>query len=123
MTVKIIDWKADFKRVLDEVRYKSYTFLLRFDDTRPYLQVEFVGVCSETKKEQMQYGRKWFLSPFMTKSEVVQTALKAVLTAEEHEAREHFLYRGKPIFGPHFNVDHLHELCQTVAPDARERRA
>jgi hypothetical protein len=53
------------------------------------------------------HGRKWLISRFSTPSEIVQTCLKAVLTAIEHEAREKFLYRGEAIFGPHFNVDAL----------------
>lgn len=57
------------------------------------------------------------LSPNMTKSELVQTAMKAVLAAEEHEAREHFRYRGKCIFGPHIDVDGLLAVCDDL--DAR----
>ena len=64
-----------------------------------------------TAPEQSWAGRKWRLSPHMTDSEIVGTALKAVLTAEEHEARENFLYRGRPIFGPHLDVDQLWELA------------
>jgi hypothetical protein len=40
----------------------------------------------------------------------VRTALKAVLTAEEHEARERFLFRGRAIFGPNIDVDGLREV-------------
>lgn len=58
----------------------------------------------------------------MTKSEVVQTAFKAVLTAVEHETRETFLYRNKAIFGPHYNVDALLKLCESgsTALDVRK---
>jgi hypothetical protein len=55
----------------------------------------------------------------MTRSEVVQTALKAVLSAEEHEARERFLYKGKAVFGPHFDVDVLHSIYGKEALDVR----
>jgi len=82
------------------------------DGARPYLQVVFMGRCTDTGEICRQTGRKWYLSPFMTKSEVVQTALKAVLTAEEHEARESFRYRGSAIFGPHFDVDSLVKLYE-----------
>lgn len=69
----------------------------------------------------IQHGRKWKLSRFMTKSEIVQTAFKAILTAEEHEVRERFRYRGAAIFGPHFDVDKLVGLAATpVALDARQ---
>lgn len=50
----------------------------------------------------------------MVKSEVVATAMKAVLAAEEHEARELFKYRGKAIFNPHIDVDALAGVCEKV---------
>ena len=57
----------------------------------------------------------------MTKSEIVQTALMAVLAAEEHETREAFLYRGQRIFSPHYDVDQLVKLRQTgSSEDLRE---
>ena len=55
----------------------------------------------------------------MTKSEVIQTAFKAVLTAMEHEVREKFHYKGKPIFGPHYHVDALHAACTGGNMDVR----
>lgn len=63
---------------------------------------------------QFNSGRKWRLSQFMTKSEVVQTALVAYLSWVEHEARESFKYKGWAIFGPHFNVDSLVDLASDV---------
>lgn len=67
------------------------------------------------------HGRKWRISMHMTDGEMVQTALKAVLTAEEHEARERFLYLGRAIFGPHLSVAQLWELAGQS--DAKDQRA
>lgn len=55
-------------------------------------------------------GRKWRVSVHSTESEIVQTALKAFITALEHEARESFQYKGVTIFDPHFNVNELVKL-------------
>ncbi len=52
-------------------------------------------------------GRKWLISPYMTRSELVLTAWKAVLTAVEHEIREQFTYNGRTIMHPHVDVDVL----------------
>jgi hypothetical protein len=49
----------------------------------------------------------------MTTSEIVQTAFKAVMTSQEHIAREFFTYRGKQVFGPHFDVEKLADLCES----------
>lgn len=76
-----------------------------------YLQASFYAPCAVTGgKPVRQTTRKWQLSAHMTPSELVQTALKCVLTSTEHEAREQFRYRGAAIFGPHFNVDQLAAL-------------
>jgi hypothetical protein len=46
-----------------------------------------------------------------TRSEIVQTCIKLVMTSMEHRAREGFTYRGKRVFGPHFDVDAIWQLC------------
>jgi len=56
----------------------------------------------------------------MTPSEVVQTAFKSVLTAEEHEAREAFRYRNEAIFCPHFDVEALHQIAVEKRTSHRE---
>lgn len=65
-------------------------------------------------------SRKWRLSKHMTKSEVIATALSAVLMAVEHEARERFRYRGQSIYSPHYDVDILH--AARTLPDALDGR-
>jgi len=60
---------------------------------------------------------KWYLSRHATESEVVLTALKGVLTALEHEAREQFTYRGVALFGPHVDVRAL-----IVCAEQQDRR-
>jgi hypothetical protein len=49
----------------------------------------------------------------------VQTAFKCVLTSIEHEAREQFTYSGARVFGPHFDVDALAQLCVSGSMDVR----
>lgn len=97
--------------LLSDLSYKDWRFELGADGCRPFLQVVFLAPCAESGESAEQRGRKWFLSPHMTDSEVVQTALAAVLMAEEHEVRERFLYRGRAIFGPHFHVEMLWHLA------------
>jgi hypothetical protein len=112
-----------FRDVLSRVHYKDWTFRVGQDAPGLYwLQVQFVAPNNVTGAPVEPWGgRKWRLSAFMTDSEVVQTALKAVLTAEEHEAREKFTYRGRAIFGPHLEVELLWHL--TGRADATSERA
>ena len=100
--------------ILRRISYKDWEFMLvaRSDETI-YLQIAFSAQDNVTKEQTHWTGRKWLLSYHMTPSEIVLTALKAVLTAEEHEAREQFKLDGVAPFDPHMNVGKLLELAQT----------
>lgn len=105
------------------IKYKNWNIAIAHDGDTPFLQVHFHrfdAIDSSSGRLVPWTGRKWRLSIHMTDSEIVQTALKAVLTAEEHEVREHFLYRGRAIFGPHIDVDRLWDLVGD--PAALEQR-
>ncbi len=98
-----------------ELKYKDWEFHLGVDEA--WLQVRF-------QDNGVPWGgRKWTISPHMTKGEIVQTALKAILAAEEHEAREKFTYRGRAIFGPHYDVDKLVDLIDAGAQVPRKEKA
>lgn len=85
--------------------------VFQHDNGSLYIQLWYHEKCSETGEEKLQATRKWFISRHATKSEIVQTFLKAAITSAEHQVRENFLYRGRKVFGPHFNVDSLWDLC------------
>lgn len=113
--------KEIFEGYLKDVKYKDWDFAVKMDGDRAYLQVGFWELDHDNPAGPPAYqkGRKWMLSPHMTKSEVVQTAFKAVMTAEEHETREKFVYKNKTIFGPHFDVDQLARICAAEHMDVR----
>jgi hypothetical protein len=85
-----------------------------------YLQITCDSKCNVTGVPLKWSSRKWLLSEHMTDGEIVQTAFKATLTAIEHEARETFLYRGQPVFGPHYDIEHL--VALRSRPDALKKR-
>lgn len=96
-----------FRDVLSRIAYKGWVFNLGGDNGRHWLQVEFYVSALDAQghaEPGVQKGRKWLLSEHMTESEIVQTAFKAVLSAEEHETREQFLVEGVPVLGPHFDL-------------------
>lgn len=103
---------SEAREILTHVQYKDWEFFV--DDDEFYLQVRWIGDDAVTGEFGLLTGRKWRLSEHMVKNEVVQTALKAVLTAEEHEARERFTYKGVSIFGPHHDVDALIGVVREV---------
>lgn len=109
-----VTWLAD-------VRYKDFDFTVQLDNgTRYFMQVCWNGIDAVTGEPRRCKGRKWWLSDYMTRSEVIQTALAAVLVIEEHEAREEFKYKGLAVYGPHYDVDQLAELA--AKGDAHETR-
>lgn len=84
-----------------------------------FIQIRFDAIDINTGVVQLQSGRKWYISKFMTKSEVVQTAFYACLKAEEHECREQFTYDGEAVFCPHYSIDELHEFSKRSSRDSR----
>jgi hypothetical protein len=98
---------------------KGWEFHIKEKNGVPYLQIQFVAPDNFTGKPERQYCRKWQLSEWMTKTELVRTAFLAVLQAERHETEETFKYKGADIFNSHLNVDALTVL---VAANAYEHR-
>lgn len=87
-------WKI-FWESIDGDRYSSLQWVFRAEDNT------------------RQYCRKWLIDLHeATPSDIVQTALRAALDAQEHEVRETFRFKGKRIYGPHFNPDALVELAK-----------
>jgi hypothetical protein len=119
--------KCDAKRILADVRFPGYSFVLHgdfVDGKATYLQGVFTAPDNDQPRVMRpQHTRKWLLSQHMTRSELVQTAFKCVLTSIEHEARERFTYKGARVFGPHFDVEVLAAACYAAAPDLRKEPA
>lgn len=104
---------VDLATILREIHFHGWSFKFGVMGEGMYMQVQFLAPDNDTKElHQVQSGRKWYISHFSTKEEVVQTCLKAVLTAVEHEAREHFTYKGVALFQPHMPLETLMEHAQ-----------
>lgn len=109
----------DLLRIVNNIQHDEYDFLLKYDESRPYLQICCNSKCNVTGEPMSWTGRKWLLSYHMTSGEIVQTALKAALTAAEHECREKFTYRGITLFDPHQDLDKMVDL--RLAAGLKER--
>lgn len=108
----------DMHDVVRELRFEglaAWEFHVRFDGDRPFLHATFLADSNMPEDNGALVKcstRKWFLSLYMTKDEIVGTAMKCVLTAVEHEAREQFFYRNRAIYGPHISVDAMWEASE-----------
>lgn len=115
---------TDFNSILRNIQYKDgWYFLVEQKDSNHFLVIQVNGVDSKTGTPLIWRSRKWYLSPYMTETEIVQTALLAVKTAEEHEIRERFKYENELVFGPHIPIDSLVSLCENTPEDKRNDSA
>ena len=109
----MIQNRESIEAILQNIKFQDWFFALLPAAEGWHLQVRFYAPDNDAPGAELipQGGRKWYISRFATESEIVQTALKAVLTAMEHEVREQFTYKGRMLFGPHLDVNALLEIA------------
>ena len=110
------------RRIVDEVKFPGYSFAVESLGDHVYVQVYYnePDVMSGVVEEQR--GRKWLLPPGQVVGQIVQTCFKAILTSLEHRAREHFLWRGKPVLEPHLDLEKVWESLPPAERFAEEVR-
>lgn len=100
----------EVKEIIDQVSFKDRLFKVLKKGDGFLIQMQYIEADVRTGKMARQHTRKWYVSPWATESEIVQTALKCVLTSQEHIGREHFRYMGEKLYGPHMNVRDLIDM-------------
>lgn len=105
----------DIAAIVAKCLYPDYAFHVKVDGRGAwYLQAEYDEADIVSLKTERQRTRRWFLSPEMVPGEVVQTCFKCIMTSMEHRVREHFTYRQRRVFGPHFDIERLWEIAETA---------
>jgi hypothetical protein len=69
-----------------------------------HLQVTYHEADIYTGAIELQKSRKWLIEPDATESDVVETAFSAIMRSYDHVVKEHFLYKGKRVYSPHFDI-------------------
>lgn len=112
----------EIELIVKQVAYRDWKFVVRTDDNRPYLQIEFMAADSHNPDGpvELQKSRKWWLSHHMCENEIVRTCYKALKTAVEHEVDENFTYMCEKIFNPHMNYRNLAFLMYKVGENNRD---
>lgn len=113
----------EIRGIIKQISFRNYSFEVLEKSGVMYLRASYPEPDIITGQEEIQHTRKWQLSEHMVKSEIVQTAFKCALTSAEHTTREHFLYKGERVYGPHFDVDALYEIAKAKRLDYRGRTA
>lgn len=112
---------SKMEKIAEKLQFKDLDFNVEQADNGFFIWISSNEKCAYSKEDTVQLGRKWFVSDSTKRSEVVQTIFKAVMTWQEHEAREFFKYEGQRIYGPHFKVDELVELCNSRKKKALQK--
>lgn len=95
------------KAVVDRVNFRGWSFIVGELGDGFYIQVSFPESDTETGKDVICKGRKWYVSSWATQEEIVKTCWLAVEIATRHEAMEAFTYAGLSIFHPHTGLNAL----------------
>lgn len=116
---------AQIDQILERVGYKKGWSVVHRElpgHAGGYLQVHYDGGGDAAYGAVPWTGRKYMLSEHMTETEIVYSAFKAIMAAEEHEIRELFTYEGAAVCGPHYSVRRLVDLVHsgTLGVDVRE---
>ena len=96
---------TDLLLILEDISYKDWGFNLQDKDGSFNLQ----AILPDGRK-----SGKWYISPFISKSEFVQRCFLCATSAEEHETRLEFKYKGHSVFKPHYDVDDLVILSEKL---------
>ena len=70
----------------------------------------------------LQSTRKYYISPYMSVSEVVETAWLMVQRSQLHIASEHFTYQGRRVYSQHFDVNRRIDMCDKNQFDERDKQ-
>lgn len=85
------------------------------DGGRFYFQIRCWRKDTITGEMGYGYGGKAYLSPYAVDSELVGTIFSLYKGYVEHEARETFKWRKRRIYGPHIDIEALHEVARRVS--------
>lgn len=101
--------------IIKHCEYKDWQFVVFKKGDGFLIQPQFV-----TGREEVQKGRKWYVSRWSTISELINTMYFAVRTAELHEISENFKYQGEAIYHQRKSVSDLLSFTQQAEPDKRK---
>lgn len=114
--------RAQIEHIISQVKFMDRKFRLLDKGDGYLLQMEYLEADVEKPGSEpvKQSTRKWYISPYMTESEIVETAWACVCRSQHHIASEHFTYYGRRVYSQHFDVHGRLELCNGERYDVRK---
>lgn len=113
---------AQVQEALSDVKFMDRKFLVMEKGDGFLIQMSYMeeDVDNPGSGPTEQKTRKWYASPYMTETELVETCWAMVCRSQMHIAGEHFTYKGRRVYSPHFDIDARIALCDAGSFDARE---
>jgi len=114
--------REQIENIIGQVSFKDRSFRLLDKGDGFLLQMTYLEADIEKPNSEpvLQSTRKYYISPYSTVSEVVETAWLCVQRSQLHVASEYFTYKGRRIYSQHFHVDARVEACDANWFDKRE---
>lgn len=113
--------KTDILSILENVSFQDRKFILLEKGDGFLVQMEYMepDVDVPGSEPVSQKTRKWYVSPYMSESEIVETCWAAVCRSQLHIAGEYFTYKGRRVYSPHFHINARLTMCDKEAFDGR----
>lgn len=114
--------REQIQAIIDQIHFMDRTFRLLEKGDGWLLQMQYMEPDVEKPGSEplLQGTRKWYISPYMTESEIVETAWACVCRSQIHVASEHFTYFGRRVYSQHFDVHGRLRLCIDDQFDVRK---
>ena len=114
--------REEIQRIVDRVDFMDRNYRLMEKGDGYLLQMEYMEADVEKPGSEpvKQSTRKWYISPYMTESEIVETCWACVCRSQLHVASEHFTYYGRRVYSQHFHVMERVRLCDANEYDVRK---
>lgn len=106
--------KAECQSILSDITYKpGYQMRIVEVDGELFLQATAMVTCVKRGTTVPLSTHAHKVSIYLSKTMFIQLVFTIYKELEDHEAREHFRYRGRRIYNPHTDVHALWEVCET----------
>lgn len=111
----------EIKEIINQIKFKDRKIHIDLmGSTGCFIQVQYMEVCIDSGALQLQKARKWYVSFFSTETEIVETVFKAIRTSNDHVLKEHFTYKGRRVYSPHFDINARIHICDEWESDGRK---
>lgn len=114
--------KEEIERIVANVTFLDRTFLLMPKGDGFLLQLSYREEDVVTHEMAEQKSRKHYISPHMTETEIVETALLCAERSMMHVVHEHFAYKGRLVHSPHFAIEGRLRLVDEGCFDRRPEK-